>query len=99
MPQHMDPNKGGYSWTEGRPVCASLPRGTPLMGVCVLNTSTLMQGQANKWIRSMEASNKLQVLKPSTDPYYLRTLQVLVLGVWHRTLGGCAVRVLRFVNG
>jgi len=33
------------------------------------------QGQANKWIRSMEASNKLQVLKPSTDPYYLRTLQ------------------------
>jgi hypothetical protein len=36
------------------------------------------QGQANKWIRSMEAANKLQVLKPSTDPYYLRTLQVSV---------------------
>lgn len=34
------------------------------------------QGQANKWIRSMEAEHKLQVLKPSTDPYYLRTLQV-----------------------
>jgi len=34
------------------------------------------QGQANKWIRSMEAEHKLQVLKPSTDPFYLRTLQV-----------------------
>ncbi|KAJ9518808.1 hypothetical protein QJQ45_026081, partial [Haematococcus lacustris] len=33
------------------------------------------QGQANKWIRAMEAQNKLVVLKPATDPNYLRTLQ------------------------
>ncbi|GFH31517.1 flagellar inner dynein arm heavy chain 11, partial [Haematococcus lacustris] len=32
-------------------------------------------GQANKWIRAMEAQNKLVVLKPATDPNYLRTLQ------------------------
>ncbi|GFH11508.1 uncharacterized protein HaLaN_07016, partial [Haematococcus lacustris] len=31
-------------------------------------------GQANKWIRAMEAQNKLVVLKPATDPNYLRTL-------------------------
>jgi dynein heavy chain len=34
------------------------------------------QGQANKWIRAMEAARKVVVLKPSTDPNYLRTLQV-----------------------
>jgi hypothetical protein len=37
------------------------------------------QGQANKWIRAMEAARKVVVLKPSTDPNYLRTLQVGVL--------------------
>ncbi|KAG2500939.1 hypothetical protein HYH03_000764 [Edaphochlamys debaryana] len=32
------------------------------------------QGQANKWIRAMEASRSLLVLKPATDPHYLRSL-------------------------
>ena len=32
------------------------------------------QGQANKWIKNMEKSNKLEVIKMS-DPTYLRTLE------------------------
>jgi dynein heavy chain len=34
----------------------------------------LIAGQANKWIRSMEKSNNLQVIKLS-DTNYLRTLE------------------------
>ncbi|EFJ49499.1 flagellar inner dynein arm heavy chain 11 [Volvox carteri f. nagariensis] len=32
------------------------------------------QGQANKWIRNMEATRHLLVLKPAADPNYLRSL-------------------------
>ncbi|GFR40055.1 hypothetical protein Agub_g593 [Astrephomene gubernaculifera] len=32
------------------------------------------QGQANKWIRNMESSRHLLVLKPASDPNYLRSL-------------------------
>ena len=49
------------------------------------------QGQANKWIRAMEASRKLVVLKPSTDPTYLRQLQAsagaLTVCLTHRLPG------------
>ena len=32
------------------------------------------QGQANKWVKNMEKTNKLEVVKLS-DPNYLRTLE------------------------
>lgn len=32
------------------------------------------QGQANKWIKNMERTNKLEVIK-QTDHNYLRTLE------------------------
>ncbi|KAG2427037.1 hypothetical protein HYH02_014682 [Chlamydomonas schloesseri] len=32
------------------------------------------QGQANKWIRNMESGRHMLVLKPATDPTYLRSL-------------------------
>lgn len=32
------------------------------------------QGQANKWIKNMEKTNKLEVVKLS-DPNYLRTVE------------------------
>lgn len=38
----------------------------------------LPQGQANLWIRNMEASRKLLVLKPATDPNYLRQLAAVL---------------------
>jgi hypothetical protein len=46
----------------------------------VLGATCPAQGQANKWIRGMEASRKIMVLKPSTDSSYLRSLQAWVKG-------------------
>jgi hypothetical protein len=52
-----------------------------MLGLVILNLLPLLilacssQGQANKWIKNLEKTSKLQVIKLSEGGEYLRTLE------------------------